>query len=84
MGYPARVIAIDGLGATVELDGRRRRASTLFMSDICPGDWVLVAAGSVVDRLDPDEAQDIRATLLEAIARQAAVDSGPAEDGGRP
>jgi hydrogenase assembly chaperone HypC/HupF len=75
IGFPGRVTAIDAAGATVDTEGRRRRASTLLMPDIAIGDWVLVAAGTIVDRLDPDEAEMIRATLLEAIALEAAETS---------
>ena len=75
IGFPGRVSAIDGLGATVDTEGRQRRASTLIMPGIAVGDWVLVAAGTIVDRLDPDEAEMIRATLLEAIALEAAETS---------
>ncbi len=69
---PGRVLAVDADGATVDLDGRRRRASTLLLPEISPGDWVIVAAGTIVDRLDPHDAQDIRALLLEARALEEA------------
>jgi hydrogenase assembly chaperone HypC/HupF len=67
IGYPGRVIAIDALGAIVETEGRRRRASTLLRPDIAIGDWVTVAAGTVVDRLEPGQATEIRALLNSAI-----------------
>ncbi len=63
IGYPGRVVAVDPEGATVETDGRRRRASTLLLPDAAVGDWVIVATGTIVERLDPDEASDVSATL---------------------
>lgn len=72
LGFPGRVVDVDELGATVDTEGRRRRAATLLIPDLVPGDWVFVAAGTVVDRLDPDEAERIREILLEAIAAEAA------------
>jgi hydrogenase expression/formation protein HypC len=78
VGFPGRVIDVDAFGATVEQEGRRRRASTLLVPDVAPGDWVFVAAGTIVDRLDPEEAGEIRATLLEAIALEEAEALGPA------
>jgi len=70
IGFPGRVVAIDGLGAIVETEGRRRRASTLLRPDIAIGDWVTVAAGTVVDRLEPAQAMEIQALLNAAIAAE--------------
>ena len=56
---PAEVIAIDGDEAVVRVDGRLRRASALAVSDLAVGDRVIVAAGSVMARLDADEADEI-------------------------
>jgi hydrogenase assembly chaperone HypC/HupF len=76
LGFPGRVTAVDQAGATIDTEGRLRRASTLLMPDIAIGDWVFVAAGTVIDRLEPDEAAHIRETLLEAIALDAADQPG--------
>ena len=72
VGFPGQVTAIDDLGATVKTLGRERRASTLLMPDVLVGDWVYVAAGTIVERLDPVEAAEIRRLLLEAAALEAA------------
>ncbi|HET6746055.1 MAG TPA: HypC/HybG/HupF family hydrogenase formation chaperone [Candidatus Limnocylindria bacterium] len=45
---PGRVISIDGNWAVVEHDGIRRRASILPAPEVRAGDWVIVAAGSVI------------------------------------
>lgn len=82
VGFPGTVVAVDEFGATVDQDGRLRRASTLLIPDIALGDHVFVAAGSIVERLDPDEAELIRATLLEAIALEQAEAEAPAPNGG--
>ena len=68
IAFPGLVVDVDPAGAVVETDGRRRRASTVFLPDIAVGDWVTVAAGTVVDRLDPDEAAEINRILRAAIA----------------
>lgn len=65
---PGRVVAIDDLGAIVDTAGRRRRASTLLLPDITVGDWVTVAAGTIVDRLRPEEAAEIQ-TILDVARR---------------
>jgi hydrogenase assembly chaperone HypC/HupF len=56
---PARVIRVDGAWAEIDVDGSRRRASTLAVPEVRPGDWALVAAGTLVRLLDPGLAQDI-------------------------
>jgi hydrogenase expression/formation protein HypC len=55
--FPGRVVAVDEDGATVELQGRMRRASTLVAPDVIVGDWVLVGAGTILERLDPGRAE---------------------------
>jgi hydrogenase maturation factor len=56
---PGEVIAIDGEAAVVRVDGRLRRASALPVPDLRVGDRVIVAAGSVMARLDPAESEEI-------------------------
>jgi hydrogenase expression/formation protein HypC len=66
IAFPGRVIEVDESGALVETDGRRRRASVLLIPDIVVGEWVAVAAGTIVDRLDEREAAEIKALLDRA------------------
>ena len=68
IGYPARVLSFDSTDASVEMDGRRRHASMLLRPRIAIGDWVLVAAGTVIRRLEDAEADDIRRTIDAAVA----------------
>lgn len=72
---PGLVLAVDATGATVALDGRLRHASTMLVPDLAVGDQVLIAAGSVIRRLDPVEAADLVA--LVAIARDDARGTNP-------
>jgi hydrogenase assembly chaperone HypC/HupF len=66
IAFPGRVVALDGAGAVIETEGRLRRASTLVVTDLVIGDWVTVAAGTVLARLDANEAEEVRAMLLAA------------------
>lgn len=68
VSFPGRVIAVDAAGASVETEGRVRRAATLLFPDLRAGDWVLVAMGTVVERLEPEQAAQIREALLQAAA----------------
>ncbi|HEU4672045.1 MAG TPA: HypC/HybG/HupF family hydrogenase formation chaperone [Candidatus Limnocylindrales bacterium] len=64
--FPGRVTAVDAEGATVETDGTVRRATTLVVPDVRPGDWVLVASGAILRRLEPDDAREVVALLATA------------------
>lgn len=68
IGFPGQVGALDDRGATVRTLDRERRASTLLMPDVVVGDWVYVAAGTIVERLDPTEAAEVNLLLNEAAA----------------
>ncbi len=63
---PARVLAVDDDGATVLLAGHERRASTLVVPEVAAGDWVLVAAGTILERVDQSEAAFLAAAVTEA------------------
>lgn len=54
LSFAARVLAVDELGATIEADGRTRRALTTLHPDVQVGDWVLVAVGAIVERIGPE------------------------------
>jgi len=68
---PARVLAIDAEGATVLLGGRERRASTLVVPEVRPGDWVVVAAGTILERIDQPAAAYLAAAVTEAYREEA-------------
>jgi hydrogenase assembly chaperone HypC/HupF len=68
IAYPARILALDAGGAVVDLAGHTRRASLLMNPDVEVGAWVLVAAGTVIRRIDVAEALDLAAQLDAAMA----------------
>ncbi|MEO6059582.1 MAG: HypC/HybG/HupF family hydrogenase formation chaperone [Candidatus Limnocylindria bacterium] len=67
---PARVLAVSGGDATVLIGGRERRASTLVVPEVEAGDWVIVAAGTIVQRLDVDEARQLAVAVGEAYGKE--------------
>jgi hydrogenase expression/formation protein HypC len=81
IAMPAQVVGVDGAGATVDRAGRRMRAATLMLPDVEVGEWVMVAAGAIVQRLAPDEALQIRDALL-AVVRLGAGDQEGDPDAG--
>jgi hydrogenase expression/formation protein HypC len=64
--YPGQVLEVTDDMAVVDIDHRRRRASLLLVPEVAVGDWVIVAAGTVLEIVDPDEANQILTMLNEA------------------
>lgn len=71
VAVPGRVSEIADEMAVVEFDGRRQRASLLLVPDTAVGDWVIVAAGTVLEVLDPGEAAEILAMITETPSQEA-------------
>jgi len=70
MAMPGRVIEVGAEGALVEVSGRTRRAATLLVPDVRPGDYVLLSGGMIVERLREEEARarlDLFESLLEVL-----------------
>lgn len=66
VAYPAQVLEVADEMALVEIDRRQRRASLMLVPEVAVGDWVIVAAGTVLEIVDPDEATEILTMLNEA------------------
>jgi hydrogenase expression/formation protein HypC len=60
---PARVVSVDGSICQVELGGRIDPVSMILEPDLQVGDWVLVNSGTVVRRLEPDQAEEMTQAL---------------------
>jgi len=67
---PARVLAVTGGWAQLDVGGRTRRASTLAVPEVRPGDWALLSGGTLVRVLEPDLAAEIIAALHVASDRR--------------
>jgi hydrogenase expression/formation protein HypC len=63
---PGHVIGLNGTIATVDVAGRRRQASVLLEPDVLVGDWVIVAGGAVLRRIDASAATAMEAALALA------------------
>jgi hydrogenase expression/formation protein HypC len=86
---PARVVSVDGSICQVELGGRIDPVSMILEPDLQVGDWVLVNSGTVVRRLEPDQAEEMTQALAtmfemadEADAAEAAALAEAAAQGG--
>jgi hydrogenase expression/formation protein HypC len=51
---PARIVVLDGMEATVSIDGRPERVAIDLVPDARPGDLVLCHAGIALERLEDE------------------------------
>jgi hydrogenase expression/formation protein HypC len=80
LGVPGRVIAIDGLAASVDFWGVRRQARLDVVDEpVEPGDFVLVHVGFAIRRI-PEEEVDETLALYEMLLREAAAEDMMAID----
>jgi hydrogenase expression/formation protein HypC len=52
-----RVVSVDGDAGTVELGGVQQPVNLSLLSDVTPGEYVIVHAGFALERLDEEEAR---------------------------
>ena len=75
---PGRVISLAGDECEVETGGHVDRVSAFMAGNLSVGDWVLVTGGTVVRRLDPDQAT----AMSEATSIAFAAPDEPSERDG--
>lgn len=68
LGVPMQVISVGEDSAIAEIDGVRREASLLMLSEpVAVGEYVLVHAGFAIARIDADEAEETLRLMREAF-----------------
>lgn len=71
LGVPGRVIAVDGLTATVDFFGVKKQVRLdIVDTPVAPGDYVLNHVGFAIHRIPPDEIGETLA-LFETILQSA-------------
>ena len=65
LAIPGTIIQIEEENATIDYGGTTRRASLRLLPDTAVGDCVLVHAGFVIQKVDPDEGAELSALLKE-------------------
>lgn len=58
LAVPVKIVEIEGMEAVVEFQGVRTRARLDLMQDCKVGDYVLVHAGFVIQKLDEKAAKE--------------------------
>ena len=66
VGLSAKVVSIKGGVAIVDAGGAKKTVSSDLLTDLNPGDYVMVHAGSAIAKITDDD-QDETDSLLEDI-----------------
>jgi hydrogenase expression/formation protein HypC len=56
LAIPAKVISVEGDTAKVTIEGVQYIASLLILTDVKPGDYIMLHAGFAIEKVDPDQA----------------------------
>lgn len=70
VGLPAMVESINDGMAVVNATGARRKISVEFISDLKPGDYVMIHAGMAIARITADEAKETQEIMAEIYAQR--------------
>jgi hydrogenase expression/formation protein HypC len=75
LGVPGKVVAVEGLVATVDFWGLRKQVRLdVVDAPVSPGDYVLNHVGFAIRRIPAGEAEDTLALYSELLAREAPDD----------
>jgi hydrogenase expression/formation protein HypC len=67
LALPARVVELlSAFEGTIDLGGVRKRISLELVTDVQPGDYVIVHVGYALQKLDPAEAERTLALFAES------------------
>ncbi len=65
LAIPAKVISVDEFTALVTIEDVEYTASLLLLSDVHPGDYIMLHAGFAIEKVDAEEAEETMRLLLE-------------------
>ncbi|MHB8867911.1 MAG: HypC/HybG/HupF family hydrogenase formation chaperone [Thermoleophilia bacterium] len=57
LAVPARIISVDGILGTIDLEGVRREVSLILCPEAAVGQYALVHAGFAISVIDEEEAR---------------------------
>ena len=78
MAIPYKIIEIkEDSRAEIEVAGTRQEVNLQLQPEVKAGDWVLVNLGSVIAKIEEDEAREIMNLYREIAETGTLVDSSP-------
>ena len=78
MGIPMQVTALDGRWASVVGRGERKRVDLALVDGVAVGDWLLVFIDGARERITPERAAEVDATLDLVADAMRGLDAGAA------
>lgn len=66
VGLPAKVVKMKNGTAIVDATGAKREVSTELLTDLMPGDYVMVHAGIAIAKITSDDDTETR-DIMEAL-----------------
>lgn len=73
LAIPSKVIELDGMSATVDVQGARREANLMLMpEEVNIGDYVLVHAGFAIQKVDELAAKEAMRLINDMIEQMEA------------
>jgi hydrogenase expression/formation protein HypC len=68
LAIPSKIVKIDDIVATIDVDGVRREASLLLVENPKIGDYVVVHAGFAINKINEEHALESLKLLREAAS----------------
>ena len=65
LARPAKVISVEDTSALVTIEDVEYKASLLLLTDVQPGDYIMLHAGFVIEKVDAAEAEETLRLLNE-------------------
>ena len=75
VAIPMKLVELDGTVGKAEMEGVEVKVNTTLLPDATVGDFVIVHAGFVIQRLDEEEAERNLALLREISEMSAAEEA---------
>lgn len=67
VGLSAKVVRVNGGSAIVDASGARREVSSRLLTDLVPGDYVMVHAGAAIAKISGNEEKEACSLMEELL-----------------
>lgn len=67
LAVPAIIIAIDKVHAWADTMGIRQRVNIQLLASVAPGDYILVHAGFAIEKIDPEQFNNIEEIIYNML-----------------
>lgn len=75
LAVPAKIVALNGAEATVEISGIQRAANVALIDEPRVGDYVLLHAGFAIKKWTQADVDEFRALMADVEAAEATPDT---------